>query len=554
MSFGFGIGDIITCSEVAWKTINALKSAGSDFEGLRLDLASLTSVLQALEAEAKGPMPLINTASAERQHQMRLLLRNCRESMEDLQGVVGKYRGWNADKKRDFVAWMKFAAKDKRGPREKLAVHTASINIFLTTLSHGSLARLEFLIKNGSRAAPQRPVPDGTKGLDFSASGAPWGGSHASSKRKEGVVWQNIGRSLQDEGITDKDIDSFQEEIKAYARYLVRGETPFWKEPVLSSGYNEVHKVAELREEEERRRHAEERQRKRLEIEERRRKDDEWHRRRQREEDYIRLEVEEERKELGFERIAEARHRNDELRPLPWRRARDEEEARKSMIREELKQARQSQYLGTTVLSELEPEMRKAKMREEEEMKRRKEGPPGIRSRTDQEDDVISLAYMFQGLFDFEAEPTQAAPEAPDYEHETVSSVVPKIDEANKKNEREERTARVHEIQRRLGKLVDKHDRYEQEGRRDKMATIEINDIPEQVRLLRLEGVDVSHGRAWNWTHRCNVCRFLIPSDHYHCMKCGDGNWDACQECWNEGARCSGPGQHRITFNGRTVV
>lgn len=551
MSFGFGIGDIIACSEVAWKTINALKSAGSDFEGLRLDLASLTSVLQALEAEAKGPMPLINTASAERQDQMRLLLRNCRESMEDLQGVVGKYRGWNADKKRDFVAWMKFAAKDKRGPREKLAVHTASINIFLTTLSHGSLARLEFLIKNGLQAAQQTPVPDGSKGIDFSASGAPWGGPQASSQGKEGAVWRNIGRSLQGEGITDKDIDGFQEEIKAYARYLVRGETPFWKEPVLVSGHNEVHRVAELREQEERRQHAEKGQQTRLEIEERKRRDDEWYRRRRREEDYIRVEVErEERKEVGLERVTEARRQDSELRPPASMSARAEEELKKSLLREELKQARESQYLGTAALTELGSETtlgRKAKMREEEE------GHGGTRPRTAQEDDVVSLAYTFQDLFDFEATPTQAAPEVPACENEGVPAITPTFDESNE-YEQEGRTARVYEIQRRLGKLMDKHDRYTQEGRRDKVANLEVNDIPDQVRLLKLEGVNVSHERAWKWTHRCNVCHFLIPSDHYHCTKCGDGNWDACQECWNEGARCSGPGHHRITFNGRIVV
>ncbi|POS79454.1 hypothetical protein DHEL01_v202158 [Diaporthe helianthi] len=558
MSFGFGIGDIIACSEVAWKTINALKSAGSDFEGLRLDLASLTSVLQALEAEAKGPMPLINTASAERQAQMRLLLRNCKESMEDLQGVVGKYRGWNADKKRDFVAWMRFAAKDKRGPREKLAVHTASINIFLTTLSHGSLARLEFLIKNGPQAAHQTPGPipdsDGTKGLDFSASGMPWSGSLASSKRKEGAVWQNIGRSLQDEGISDKDLDAFQEEIKAYARYLVRGQTPFWREPVQVSNYSEMHVVAERREQEGRRRKGEQT---RLEIEERSRKDAEWYRRRQREEDYTKIELEGEGEELRFQRVTEARRQDDHMQstPLASTSARDEEEVKKSMLREELKRARQSQYLDTAVLSDSEPERRKAKLRQEEKMKRRKEGPAGTGSRTDQEEDVVSLAYTFQGLFDFEAGPTQSTPLAgtPGDENETVPLVIPGFEEDNK-HEREGRTARVYEIQRRLGRLVDRRDRYIREGRRDEVADLEVNDIPEQVRLLKLEGMDVSHERAWKWTHQCNVCHFLIPSNHYHCAKCGGGNWDACQECWDEGARCSSPGQHRITFNGRTVV
>ncbi|KAI7779098.1 hypothetical protein LA080_001352 [Diaporthe eres] len=497
MSFGFGIGDIIACSEVAWKTINALKSAGSDFEGLRLDLASLTSVLQALEAEAKGPMPLIKTASMERQSQMRLLLHNCTESMKELQGVVGKYSGWGADKKRDFVAWMKFAAKDKRGPREKLAIHTASINIFLTTLSHGSLARLEFLIKNGSQAAHQGPVPGGTKGLDFSATGGSWSGSHAYSKRKDGVLWQEIGRSLQGEGIGDKDIEPFQEEIKAYARYLVRGETPFWREPVSKSRSHEVHQEVEL--------------------------------------------------------TPSAPRNSNSLRY--------EEEVKRLVLRDEIKQARQTQRLDAAVVTDLKAEMRKAKIMEEEYMRRRKEERIGQerkgeevekKSKAAEEEDLVSLAYKFESLFDFDAELAQAAPEAPGYRTEATPTTSPSDDDV-RQYERERRDARVYEIQRRIGKLLDRRERYIEEGRRDKMADLEVNDIPGQVKLLKLEGVAVSHERAWKWDHWCDVCNFRVPGDRYHCTQCRGGNWDLCQVCWDKGARCSGRGQHRLTLSGRSV-
>lgn len=494
MSFGFGIGDIIACSEVAWKTINALKSAGSDFEGLRLDLASLASVLQALEAEAKGPMPLIKTASAERQEQMRLLLRNCAESMRDLQAVVGKYSGWGADKKRDFVAWMKLAARDKRGPREKLAVHTASINIFLTTLSHGSLARLEFLIKNGSQAAHQGPVPDGTKGLDFSAAGVPWSGSHAYSKRRDGVVWQEIGRSLQAEGIADKDMEAFQEEIKAYARYLVRGETPFWREPVSRARGPETHKVAE---------------------------------------------------------VTPAALRNSNS--LSY-----EEEVKRLVLRDEIKQARQTELLNTTVLTDLELERRRAKIREEEEPrmrleKERKEDETKRRSKAAEEEDVVSLAYRFEGLFDFDTEPAQAVPEDAAYETETAPTTSPS-DADDRRYDQERRGKRVYEIQRRIAKLLDRRERYIEDGRRDKMVELEVNDIPDQVELLRLEGVAISHDRAWKWTYWCDVCNFRIPSDHYHCTQCRGGNWDVCQECWDKGVRCSGRGQHKMFFSGKSVT
>lgn len=495
MSFGFGIGDIIACSEVAWKTISALKSAGSDFEGLRLDLASLTSVLQALEAEAKGPMPLIKTASLERQEQMRLLLRNCTESMRELQAVVGKYSSWGADKRRDFVAWMKFAAKDKRGPREKLAIHTASINIFLTTLSHGSLARLEFLIKNGAQTSPQGSVPDGSKDLDFSVTGAPWAGSHAHSKRKDGVVWQDIGRSLQGEGITDKDIEPFQEEIKAYARYLVRGETPFWREPVSKSRVSGV------------------------------------------------------RREAESISVPSTIRYSDSLSY--------EEEIKRLALRDEIKQARQTRYLGVAVRTEVDPELRKAKNQEEERMRRCEEERMRLESektsKAVEEEDVVSLAYKFESLFDFDAELAQATPEAPGSETDTAPTASPPDDDKRRRYA-EMRNAYVYDIHQKIEKLLDRRERYIKEERRDKAADLEDKAIPTQVNLLKLEGVAVSDDRPWKWDHWCDACNLRIPGDRYHCTQCQGGNWDACQGCWDNGERCSGRGKHRITCFERSVA
>jgi hypothetical protein len=58
MSFGFGVGDIIACTQMAVQTISALRSAGSEFEGLRLEASSLVTVLSVLEAEMQSPFPL----------------------------------------------------------------------------------------------------------------------------------------------------------------------------------------------------------------------------------------------------------------------------------------------------------------------------------------------------------------------------------------------------------------------------------------------------------------------------------------------------------------
>ena len=41
-------------------------------------------------------------------------------------------------------------------------------------------------------------------------------------------IWDAMGKDLYEEGITHQQIEKHQEELKAYLRYLVKGETPFW--------------------------------------------------------------------------------------------------------------------------------------------------------------------------------------------------------------------------------------------------------------------------------------------------------------------------------------
>ena len=113
------------------------------------------------------------------------------------------------------------------GPRDKLALHTASINVFLMTLSHGSLGRLEFLAKHArpslSSLVPPSPMSGNNASIYSGTRGV--GGAHDSTGFS---IWEALGKDLYEEGITHQQIEKHQEELKAYLRYLIKGETPFW--------------------------------------------------------------------------------------------------------------------------------------------------------------------------------------------------------------------------------------------------------------------------------------------------------------------------------------
>lgn len=214
MSFGFSVSDIITCSKLALSAYNALKDAPDEFQGLRLEVLSLNTTLRALAEEANSPTSIILLASPQRQESLGVLLNNCTRGLKQLELLLSKYPSLGSNQKYRFIEHVRFASNSHQGPRDKLAIHTASINIFLTSLTHSSLGRLELLIKNALRSSSQVNV--GIKQVFGTTSDGANG------------VWSAIAQDLALEGISEQQAAQFKQEIVAYTRHLVNGGDPFW--------------------------------------------------------------------------------------------------------------------------------------------------------------------------------------------------------------------------------------------------------------------------------------------------------------------------------------
>jgi hypothetical protein len=170
---------------------------------------SLNTTLQALADESSSATSIILLAPPQRQESLRILLENCTKGLKQLDLLVGKYPSLGPNEKTRFLEHIRFASKGKQGPRDKLAIHTASINIFLTSLTHSSLGRLELLIKNALRGGEK-------------------GGFSAFNASQDSDAWNSIGQDLALEGITSDMAVKFKHEIEAYTRHLAKGGDPFW--------------------------------------------------------------------------------------------------------------------------------------------------------------------------------------------------------------------------------------------------------------------------------------------------------------------------------------
>ena len=212
MSFGFSIGDFISITQLAWNTYTTLRDASEDFQGFASEVHSLYTALMCLRDEARSPSSILQYAAPQKIAGLKDVMKNCERSLADLQKLVPKVLCLRPGEKGEFWARFRLAFKDKQGPRDKLAIHTASINMFLSSLTHSSLGRLELLLTQALRTS--------SGSISTSTETSRGLGTRLDS------TWNEIGRDLLIEGIGETHFRQFKDEVKAYMRYLVHGGYP----------------------------------------------------------------------------------------------------------------------------------------------------------------------------------------------------------------------------------------------------------------------------------------------------------------------------------------
>ena len=154
---GYGVGDIIAVSTLVWTVYKACKGAPGEFQELRRELSTLHTILRELEDEAGTPTSLLNRRGSGRQGELVTILRNLSAVVEQIEDIAKRYHSLGRDQKK---AWdrVRFADEDLVGLRSKLSLRINAINLFITSLSAGSLARIEGILNE-----LVRDIKDGKK-------------------------------------------------------------------------------------------------------------------------------------------------------------------------------------------------------------------------------------------------------------------------------------------------------------------------------------------------------------------------------------------------------
>src|SRR5271170_1847046 len=223
MFLDVGVGDTVPVAEFAWKTYSALKTAPAEFRVIESEVQGLSTSLQSFnDDDTRHAILNYTNGNAQRTENFGALMRKSKAALKPLHGLVRNYHAKSSDEKKDIRDWLngtKFARKNisVQDFRNKLSMHTTSLNIFLHSLTHFSIGRLEKLIlaEAGSEG--------GTKGLSTSA------GSTGSLVSEDGLdgTWSSIGPSLIRGNMTPKEVASkvarFRVDILNYLDFLMDG-------------------------------------------------------------------------------------------------------------------------------------------------------------------------------------------------------------------------------------------------------------------------------------------------------------------------------------------
>lgn len=125
MAFGFGIGDFIAISNLAWRVYKSCKDAPQTFGQIHVEVLSLHAVLKEAE-ESVFAQPL----SEEQEGRLKLVRDGCNAVLEDLDKLVTKYHSLATQSKRTYDR-IRFGQENVPDLRARLLSNIVLLNTWI---------------------------------------------------------------------------------------------------------------------------------------------------------------------------------------------------------------------------------------------------------------------------------------------------------------------------------------------------------------------------------------------------------------------------------------
>jgi hypothetical protein len=224
MSFGFGVGDFLDLYDRAKAIVDACRDGPPEFRELAKEVETLQVTMDRLKQDIEDPTSLLKRKAHNREKDMKQILDNCKDVLEEVQAFVDKHstleRPANANQPLQLVkrVWHAYevGSADLDNTRGKLTFYTSTIDLFLDSLGAAALGRIEHKVDLivaqliAQNKTMNMKLPDDAQSVLSLASDTP-----------DVNAWKALHSDLITAGISESDIESHKDRIVAYARGLI---------------------------------------------------------------------------------------------------------------------------------------------------------------------------------------------------------------------------------------------------------------------------------------------------------------------------------------------
>jgi len=131
MSFGFGVGDFLTVSKLAWTVYKSCKDSVGDFQNISGEVSSLHIVLKETEdltAECRHNM------DTEREAHLLQIGNGCHDVLKELESLLTKYDSLGTQTQRTWDR-MRWGVEDIASIRLRLISNTGMLTAFNASIT-----------------------------------------------------------------------------------------------------------------------------------------------------------------------------------------------------------------------------------------------------------------------------------------------------------------------------------------------------------------------------------------------------------------------------------
>jgi hypothetical protein len=148
MSFGYGVGDIIAVTTLAFKAVQNTRQACGQYDELTREVTSLHIVLSRLQREAENPSSLFLQLSDSEKQELGHIVASSGEVLKILNVILEKYDALSEENRSvtKILQQIRFGTgemQDLSMIRSQLSSQTASLALFLHLIALGSQGRVE---------------------------------------------------------------------------------------------------------------------------------------------------------------------------------------------------------------------------------------------------------------------------------------------------------------------------------------------------------------------------------------------------------------------------